>query len=62
MDIWTILEIEATTDTEEIRQAYRKKLQTVNPEDDQEAFMELRSAYEAAMKAAEQSAEVDESD
>ena len=62
MDIWTILEIEATKDTEEIRQAYRKKLQTVNPEDDPEAFMELRSAYEAAMKAAEQSAEVDEAE
>lgn len=62
MDIWTILEIEATKDTEEIRQAYRKKLKTVNPEDDPEAFMELRSAYEAAMKAAEQSAEVDEAE
>lgn len=60
MNLWTILEIDATKDVEQIRQAYRKKLQTVNPEDDQEAFMELRSAYEVAMRQAEeQSAEAD---
>ena len=33
-----------------IKQAYRKKLQSVNPEDNPEGFRELRAAYEAALE------------
>lgn len=47
--IWKILEIEETKDEEVIKQAYREKLRFVNPEDDQEGFMELRQAYEEAL-------------
>jgi len=47
--IWKILEIEETKDEEIIKQAYRNKLRLVNPEDDQEGFMELRRAYEEAI-------------
>lgn len=48
--IWKILEIEETKDEEVIKAAYREKLRSVNPEDDQEGFMELRRAYEEAMQ------------
>lgn len=48
--IWKILEIEKTKDEEKIKSAYREKLRLVNPEDDQEGFMELRGAYEEAMR------------
>lgn len=47
--IWKILEIEKTKDEEVIRNAYREKLRFVNPEDDQQGFMELRQAYEEAL-------------
>ncbi len=47
--IWKILEIEKTKDEEMIRTAYREKLRFVNPEDDQQGFMELRQAYEEAL-------------
>lgn len=47
--IWKILEIEKTKDEEVIRNAYREKLRLVNPEDDQQGFMELRQAYEEAL-------------
>lgn len=47
--IWKILEIEKTKDEEVIKNAYREKLRFVNPEDDQEGFMELRQAYEEAI-------------
>lgn len=53
MDIWKILEIEPTKDKKSIKKAYRVRLPFVNPEDDQEAFMELREAYEAALEYAE---------
>lgn len=52
--IWKILEIEETKDEEVIKAAYREKLRNVNPEDDQEGFMELRRAYEEAMQYATQ--------
>ncbi len=48
--IWKILEIEKTKNEEVIKNAYREKLRRVNPEDDQEGFMELRKAYEEAMQ------------
>lgn len=47
--IWKILEIEKTKDENVIKDAYRKKLRFVNPEDDQEGFKELRKAYDEAM-------------
>lgn len=53
MNIWKILEIEETKDKEQLKNAYRKKLITVNPEDNPEGFMELRNAYEEALKLAE---------
>lgn len=47
-EIWEILGIEKTRDEEAIINAYREKVVTVNPEDDQEGFMKLRQAFEAA--------------
>ncbi len=58
--IWKILEIEKTKDEEVIKNAYREKLRFVNPEDDQEGFMELRQAYEEAIAYANRE-ETDES-
>ncbi|MDE5748705.1 MAG: J domain-containing protein, partial [Acetatifactor sp.] len=48
--IFAVLGIERTKDQEEIRGAYRRLLQQVNPEDDPEGFKRLREAYEAALK------------
>ena len=48
--IWKILGIEKTKDEEVIRNAYHEKLHYVNPEDDEEGFKELRSAFEHAME------------
>ncbi len=50
MDIWKILDIEATKDEELIKKAYRTKLAVTNPEDDPEGFKKLRQAYEEAIK------------
>lgn len=50
MNIWNVLEIEKTKDKDSIQNAYRRKVVTVNPEEDQQGFMELRKAYEEAMK------------
>ncbi|MBE5944988.1 MAG: tetratricopeptide repeat protein [Lachnospiraceae bacterium] len=49
MDKWIVLGIEKTKDKDQIKKAYRRKLSSVNPEDDQEGFMELRKAYDDAM-------------
>ena len=53
MDIWNILKISKTTDRAEIRRAYRSRLREVHPEDDPEGFMELREAYEKALRGEE---------
>ncbi len=53
MDIWKILDLEATKDKAKIKRAYRTRLAFVNPEDDPEGFMELRAAFEAANAAAD---------
>ena len=53
MNIWRILEIEETIDKNEIQAAYRAKLLKTHPEDDPEGFMELRAAYEEAIKLAD---------
>jgi len=47
-DIWEILGIKETFDENQIKMAYRNKLKDNNPEEEQEAFMELRRAYELA--------------
>lgn len=54
MDIWNTLGIQATKDKNVLKQAYRTKLTSVNPEDDPEGFMELRQAYEEAVRLADQ--------
>ncbi len=53
MNIWRILEIEKTRDKGAIQAAYRAKLLKTHPEDDPEGFMELRAAFEEAMKLAD---------
>ena len=47
--IFEVLGIGETKDGDEIRKAYRKKLLSVNPEDNPEGFKRLRKAYESAL-------------
>ncbi|EFB1500480.1 J domain-containing protein [Escherichia albertii] len=47
---WQILEIESTTQTEIIRQAYLAHLPLYHPENDPQGFKELRQAYEEALR------------
>ncbi len=47
--IFAILGIEETKDEEKIRNAYREKLSSHNPEDDPDGFRRLREAYEQAL-------------
>lgn len=53
MNIWEILGIEKTKDKDLIKNAYREKLVLVNPEENQQGFMELRRAYEEAVAEAD---------
>lgn len=57
MSIWTILGIRSTDDKKKIKKAYHAKLRITNPEEDQEAFIQLRQAYEEAINRADQSEE-----
>lgn len=50
MDIWSILEIEPTTETSIIKKAYAKKLKIFHPEDDPEGYQKLREAFDSALK------------
>lgn len=61
MDIWQVLGIGETKDKDELKKAYRVKLNTVNPEDDPEGFMKLREAYEEAVRLADETGQEDES-
>lgn len=49
-EVWQILEIPADSGEDAVRKAYRKKVVLVNPEDDLEGFMQLREAYETALR------------
>ena len=60
MDIWQVLGIGETKDKDELKKAYRVKLNTVNPEDDPEGFMKLREAYEEAVRLADETVQEDE--
>src|SRR5262249_7731507 len=48
-DPWSVLGIGQTKDKSAIRRAYSTKLKQNHPEDDPEAFKQLRSAYEWAL-------------
>lgn len=53
MNIWSILEIEPCRDKKRIQEAYREKLTVTNPEDSEDAFKCLRTAYEKALEYAD---------
>lgn len=57
LEVFQILEIEATKDERAIKNAYRNKLAVTNPEDDPEGFKRLRAAFEAACQYAKTSDE-----
>ena len=54
IEVFQILGIEDTKDAQAIKNAYRAKLATTNPEDDPEGFKRLRAAYEEADRLAKQ--------
>ena len=47
--LWDILGTEPTGDERAIKRAYAKRLKVTRPEDDPQAFQELRDAYEYAL-------------
>lgn len=47
--IWSVLGIAATRDKREIRRAYSAKLKTIDADNDPQAFIELREAYDHAL-------------
>jgi hypothetical protein len=53
-DVWSRLGIERTADELLIRRAYAQRLKKTNPEDDAEAFKELRAAYDEALSSVRQ--------
>ena len=61
-EVWKVLGIDETKDTDAIKKVYHEKLKSVNPEDDQVGFMRLREAYENALAYAEQKDDADDAD
>jgi hypothetical protein len=59
MNAWSVLGIPATRDAREIRRAYATRLKAINQRTEQEAFQNLRAAYEYALRVAEQAAAAD---
>jgi len=57
---WGILNIAPTKDKNIIKEAYRRALTIYNPEEDAKKFMELRYAYESALKWASSEVEIEE--
>ena len=49
VDPWKTLGIAATDDEHDIKKAYTARVKRANPEDDPEAFQQLRQAYEFAL-------------
>ena len=50
---WETLGISPTKDEAVIRKAYAEQARACHPEDDQEGFLRLRQAYQAALAWAE---------
>ena len=59
-EAFLVLGIEATKEEKAIKNAYREKLATTNPEDDPESFKRLRGAYEEACRYAREPEDVQE--
>jgi len=57
MNIWTILGIRATANERDIKRAYARQLKTTRPEDNPQAFQDLRTAYETALQVARHAGE-----
>lgn len=57
IEVFQILGIAETKDERAIKEAYRQKLTTTNPEDNPEGFKQLRAAYEEACRLAKQTEE-----
>lgn len=49
MNIWDVLEIEATSSARAIKRAYARQLTKHHPEDDPEGFQLVQAAYERAL-------------
>ncbi|MBT7408965.1 MAG: J domain-containing protein [Methylococcales bacterium] len=50
LNFWDILNIRSTTDIKQIKRAYAKQLKTCRPDDDAQAYQQLRKAFDLAKK------------
>lgn len=57
MNIWDILQIEATSDKKAIKKAYARRSKVVHPEEKPEEFQQLYAAYQAALNYVDHGAE-----